>query len=175
MDNRPGWRALQDPEYKAVWDQFYERFQFRAGISSADWPGIREPTPSITFDLFGIVDRPRLASAVQAINSEALRCFIWEMPDIREMLVLDWQHSAYWLNPAVESLQPPDDPINGYPTVHPDGDYYSFLSPDMREGTFGHPWERTICVMGDRLINSLGTSFALWLPVLRINGEPING
>ena len=67
----------------------------------------------------------------------------------------------------------PDDPVNGYPTVYPDGDYYCFFSPDMSEGTFGHPWEQSLCVIGDRLIKSLGQSPSLWLPTLRINGVSV--
>ncbi|MBM7472480.1 hypothetical protein JOE66_002114 [Subtercola frigoramans] len=156
-----------------MWDQFREKFGFRADIRASGWPAIREPTPSITFDLSGIPEGPRFASAVAAINTEALRCFVWVMPDIAELLVLDWNHEAYWLKPELESLLPPEDPINGHPTVHPNGDYYSFLNPDMTEGTFGHPWEQSICVMGQRLIDSLGKSFALWLPVLRVNGVPV--
>jgi hypothetical protein len=42
----------------------------------------------------------------------------------------------------------PDWP--GY--VYPDGDYYLYLTGDMRLGTFGHPWERTLCVFGEALL-----------------------
>lgn len=30
----------------------------------------------------------------------------------------------------------------------PDWDYYLHLTEDLRLGTFGHPWEQTLCVFG---------------------------
>ena len=171
--SRPGWRVLDDLEYGSVWDRYYERFAFKASIDPWGWPSIKEPTPSITLDLSVIPDGPKRASAFWALNAEAFRCFVWALPDVKEMLVLDWQHDAWWFDRALEaSTLQRDDPINGHPTVYPDGDYYSFLSPDMTEGTFGHPWERTLCIIGDRLIDSLGKFLSVWLPISRINGAP---
>ncbi|MEU5671031.1 DUF2716 domain-containing protein [Micromonospora sp. NPDC047753] len=34
-------------------------------------------------------------------------------------------------------------------------DYYAFLTEDMTEGTFGHPWEQTLCVFGSHLMPKL--------------------
>lgn len=83
-------------------------------------------------------------------------------------MVLDWQHAAYELVPAIEILDDaPKDQVNGYPTVYPDGDYYAFLTPDFSEGTFGHPWEPSLCVIGSRLVDTLGRSLATWLPIKR--------
>ena len=65
----------------------------------------------------------------------------------------------------------PRDPINGYPSVFPDGDYYAFAGPDLNEGTFGHPWEPSLCVFGHRLVASLGAALATWLPVKRMRSE----
>ena len=56
--------------------------------------------------------------------------------------------------------------------VYPDGDYFAFLSEDFSEGTFGHPWEKTICVLGERLVRSFGRSLETWLPIKRENGRP---
>jgi hypothetical protein len=41
-------------------------------------------------------------------------------------------------------------------TPLPNGDYYIFLSEVFRTGTFGHPWEETMCIFGDRLLHGLG-------------------
>lgn len=54
--------------------------------------------------------------------------------------------------------------------VYPIGDYYAFLTEDFSEGTFGHPWEQTLCVIGHRLGATLGWSLETWLPVKRRNG-----
>jgi hypothetical protein len=54
----------------------------------------------------------------------------------------------------------------------PNGDYYTFARPDFSEGTFGHPWEQTLCVFGPRLVKTIGRTLSTWLPAKRINGKP---
>ncbi|MEV8250172.1 DUF2716 domain-containing protein [Microbacterium sp. NPDC076768] len=170
---RPGWRAMSDEEKNHTWDRFYEKFDFRASPYASDWPSIIEPTPSVTFDLSAPSIGPDLPLAFAALNAEALRCFVWALPEISELSALDWQHTAWWFNPRLDDAPTQwDDLERSQPTVFPDGDYFAFLNTDMSEGTFGHPWEQTLCVMGDRLIDTLGKSLALWLPVLRVNGKP---
>ncbi|MFB4279141.1 DUF2716 domain-containing protein [Nonomuraea sp. MTCD27] len=39
--------------------------------------------------------------------------------------------------------------------MFPNGDYYVFLSEDRTNGTFGHPWEQTLCIFGTSLIPEL--------------------
>jgi len=91
-------------EYDALWSRFSEHFGFRAGVDPAAWPAIREPTPSMTFDLGIVPDGPQRGAAYDAINAEALRAFVWAMPDRRELVVLDWQHPAYRFRPANQAL-----------------------------------------------------------------------
>ncbi|GAB3774366.1 hypothetical protein GCM10027600_36810 [Nocardioides ginsengisegetis] len=57
--------------------------------------------------------------------------------------------------------------------VYPDGDYYAFLTSDFTEGTFGHPWEKTLCVIGEGLGASLGRSLETWLPIKRRDGSTV--
>jgi hypothetical protein len=151
-----------------LWDRFETTFGFRAGTAPSDWPAITEPTPSVTFDLGNIPDGPMRASAFDAINAEALRAFVWSLPDAPELVVLDWQHPGYAFRPAAQALTV--DARWEIP-VYPDGDYYAFLAPDYTHGTFGHPWEKTLCVMGERLVASLGQSLSTWLPVKRVKNR----
>jgi hypothetical protein len=44
------------------------------------------------------------------------------------------------------------------------------MTPDFAEGTFGHPWEQSLCVVGERLVETLGRWLTAWLPVLRRDG-----
>lgn len=162
------WTELPMADYEPLWSSFESRFGFRAGVSEDAWPAIREPTPSLTFDLSVVEDGPQRGAAYDAINAEALRCFVFALPDIAEWFVLDWQHPAYRFRPSVQAQTwQPEWRV----PVYPDGDYYAFLTPDMAEGTFGHPWERTLCVFGERLLGTLGTSLATWLPLRRRDGE----
>lgn len=89
------------------------------------------------------------------------------LEDCHELSTLDWQHLAYRFVPANQALT---WQVEWKIPIYPDGDYFAFLSEDYAEGTFGHPWEQTICVMGERLIDSLAQTWATWLPVKRQNG-----
>ncbi|WP_399171330.1 DUF2716 domain-containing protein [Streptomyces sp. TLI_171] len=61
----------------------------------------------------------------------------------------------------------------GWPlSPYPDGDYFVFLAEDLRFGTFGHPWEHSLCVFGDDLLNAVQDDLHQLLPVvLRRNGK----
>lgn len=163
------WTELDPAAYDDVWARFERRFGFRPGTTPDAWPAIREPNPSLTFDLSGIEHGPQRGSAYDAINAEALRSFVWAMPDRRELIALDWHHPAYSFRPADQALT---WRAEWRIPVYPDGDYFAFLTDDLSEGTFGHPWEQTLCVIGERLCSSLGRSFATWLPIKRRNGLP---
>ncbi|HET6153634.1 MAG TPA: DUF2716 domain-containing protein [Marmoricola sp.] len=158
------WVELNENDYRHTWSRFSDRFSFRASTTPDGWPAIKEPTPSVTFDLSTITDGPQRGAAYDAINTEAVRAFVWALPDIDYWLALDWQHPAYRFRPSVHALTwKPDWAI----PVYPDGDYFSFLTPDMTCGTFGHPWERTLCVFGEPLVQTLGLSLGTWLPTKR--------
>jgi Protein of unknown function (DUF2716) len=164
------WQQLDDADYDRYWAKFESSFGFRAGVGPESWPAIREPAPSITLDLSVIRDGAERGAAYDAINAEALRAFVWALPEVSELIVLDWQHSAYRFKPAVQALIWRAEWIV---PVYPNGDYYAFLGEDFSEGTFGHPWEQTLCVVGERLIESLGQSLSTWLPIARRDGQPI--
>lgn len=81
-------------------------------------------------DLSIIRDGPERGAAYDAINAEALRAFVWSMPEASELVVLDWQHPCYRFNPAAQAL------ISGAEwkvPVYPNGDYYAFLREDFSE------------------------------------------
>jgi hypothetical protein len=167
---RAAWKQIDDESYREVWDRFDEKFEFHPS-GGKPLPVIRDPTPSVTFDL-SIPAGPQFASAMAAIEAEALRCFVTELSDVDVLFVLDWQHPAYEFRPAIEALDiQPKDFVNGYPSVYPNGDYYAYLAPDFSEGTFGHPWEPSLCVIGPRMIDSLARSLSTWLPIKRVDGR----
>lgn len=134
-----GWTPLTEDEYDVVWDRFYEQFSFRPSVSAADWPSIREPSPSITFRF--AYDDAQEDEKYESWALERLR----EVTDPDSALyALDWQHESFWFQPheATAFEIPP----------FPNGDYYIFLTQDFSAGLFGHPWEQTICLFGDGLI-----------------------
>lgn len=132
------WVTLTQNEYDKVWDSFYEKFRFNPTIHIENFPGILEPSPSLTYEIsdnFGdernIVDlENKVLSALRSQSSQKEKIY-----------VLDWQHECYWFYPH-KNFQKWLIPIL------PDGDYYIFLAEDFRFGIFGHPWEWTSCVWG---------------------------
>ena len=156
-------------DYDAPWAAFESRFGFRPSTIADGWPAIREPLASVTFDLSDISDGSERGAAYDCINAEALRAFVCALPNSPELVVLDWQHQAYRFRPAVQAMT---WQAEWAVPVYPDGDYYAFFTEDFGEGTFAHPWEQTLCVVGDRLMASLGRTLATWLPVKRRGGDP---
>jgi len=161
------WTRLEEPEYNTIWDAFYKRFEFTP-TGGRPLRAIRDPAPSVTFDIRGI------SEAVAAdVETSARRAFIADFGSDVEVLVLDWQHDAFRVRPGQEA--PVAIGADGFPLVPPvlpDGDYYIHATPDLENGTFGHPWEPSLCVFGTKLTLSLGSELRAVLPVLRESGVP---
>lgn len=80
------------------------------------------------------------------------------------LFALDWQHTSYRFAPqGVGGPGQPAWPLSPYP----DGDYFIFLSEDFRFGSFGHPWEESICLFGEELLDAASAE------VDRVLGPPI--
>jgi Protein of unknown function (DUF2716) len=64
---------------------------------------------------------------------------------------LDWHHQTYRCRPyRIRDEEAPDEM---WPTeIYPDHDYHVWLVEDLRYGTFGHPWEASLCVFGEELL-----------------------
>jgi hypothetical protein len=48
--------------------------------------------------------------------------------------------------------------------VFPDADYVAHMEQDLRWGTFGHPWQESLCIWGAGLVDSFGAELLTWLP-----------
>ncbi|MET8234864.1 DUF2716 domain-containing protein [Micromonospora sp. NPDC005298] len=163
---QPAWEPISMDSDDTYWTPFSERFDFRPGMQS--WPAITEPVPSVTIDLGPIFSssQPQFAAGADAVNGLALLALVRALDHDTSVVVLDWQHQTYRFWPHRFACQPdPQWPT----TVFPNGDYYIFLTEDMSTGTFGHPWEQTLCVFGEPLVSTLVPMLTAWLPVKRSN------
>ena len=81
------------------------------------------------------------------------------------MYVLDWQHDCYFVNPM--SFDPFKKHLefkyNRYISPIPNGDYYIFITKDLENIWFGHPWEKTVTLIGAKLIKTFLDSRPLFL------------
>jgi hypothetical protein len=135
-------RTLTDPEYGKVWDTFEDRFDFRPSVNGP-FPAISEPPQSITFSLAPNVDDEMLSELQTAIFD----AFAVTGAFTDEIYYLDWQHKCY----ALDSGSAKNSWTNGFP----DGDYAILLAKNMLSGTFGHPWECSICFFGDQFVSAI--------------------
>lgn len=168
---RAEWRRLSEPEHAEVWERFYEKFDYRpeGGLTRL---AIKEPVPSVTFDLRGCEEGGEFAAAVEAIESEALRSFVDALADVEALFVLDYNHPSFEVRFREERRERwPVGLWSPMPGVYPDGDYYAYLTPDFTEGTFGSPTEPSLCVFGPRLVGSLAMALSDWLPIKRVDGD----
>lgn len=156
------WQPLPDDE--SLWQRFERDFEFRLEHQRGAGPAIREPAGSVTFDLspiFHAGDQEAFDAAEHRFNDEVLEAFRRVFAE--DLVVLDWQHPTYRLSPPKLVT-----PVRGwYLRPFPNGDYYMFLTEDMSQGTFGHPWEQTLCVFGADLVADLVPRLSTWLPVKR--------
>ena len=60
------------------------------------------------------------------------------------MVALNWHHPSWLYSPALNAVRYPN-PLNLPVPAFPDGDYYAHTEPDLRWGTFGHPWQESLC------------------------------
>ncbi|MEV0698398.1 DUF2716 domain-containing protein [Saccharopolyspora sp. NPDC050389] len=152
-------RHLTEPERADAWNRFDAEFDFRPSVQV--FPAIAEPSPSVTWSLDALHDDPgdrELDRLVDLVQDGLAAC---SAPG-EALLILDWQHTCYGLRPdlpATDMFLPrvlEGRSREGWPfSPYPDGDYYIFLAKDLRFGTFGHPWEHSLCVFGAELLDAI--------------------
>jgi hypothetical protein len=152
------WRPI---DYDEAWAPFDARFEFKPDYYERNVPAIRMGASCLVVDLDPVFlhEGPRFAAGLRAINAAALRAFVWLAEEV-ELVALDWQHPSYRYSPAGLAL---GDGRWAVP-VFPNGDYYAHMTSDLAWGTFGHPWQQTLTIWGDELIESLGAELLTWLP-----------
>ena len=165
------WTILTDKEQNEIWDRFYKDFSFRPSTAKRDFPGISEPTPSVTFDISNIY-----CDKAFALNKNLQENFLKVFQNITNnddwIYALEWQSSCYKFFPhkpfdLVCHYEGCSEPMEWIIPILPDGDYYIFLTQDLKSGVFGHPWEKTMCIFGENLLQELNQNMP------KIFGKPI--
>ncbi len=164
------WKELVDPEREEAWELFYKVLQFRPGMKKCDWPGIHEPDASTTYSISHAYEVEDLYLPRTNDLCTKIKLALMECTDPQDFVyALDWQHPCYkfWPHEPFPFETEDDWPI---PPL-PNGDYYSFVSPDLTFGVFGHPWEQTMCVFGAKFMRAVDNHLPdLFTEVVRRNG-----
>lgn len=169
-----------------VMSAFRQRFSFRPSTRPGDWPSIAEPAPSVTLDL----SPTWTSSGRMAFDPDELilRLLVAAFPAAERLVAIDYNHSAWWFWPHRFSAVSRDSPYSPaeVPEVmvapeafmaadswpmhpFPNGDYSIVMSEDMTSGTFGHPWEQTLCIFGTGPVEASTMLTSSW-PVTRYRG-----
>ncbi|MFF5924435.1 DUF2716 domain-containing protein, partial [Streptomyces flavochromogenes] len=161
---------LSDAEERRIWDRFNEKFSFQPSMSPSKWPAIKEPGASVTWSLATLPDEPdyeRLDRLVAVVEQGLSSC----VGPSGTLFALDWQHPSYRFVPQeVGGPGQPAWPLSPYP----DGDYFIFLAEDFRFGSFGHPWEESLCLFGEELLDVAATEVDKVLgPPIRRSGKAV--
>ncbi|WP_326999983.1 DUF2716 domain-containing protein [Dactylosporangium sp. NBC_01737] len=157
-----GWDVAPPDRYDELWAPFIARYGFVPGAV----PAIDEPTPSVTFDLSGFftaAEQSAFTATERAVNALALLAMTRVFGPDERVVALDWEHDCHWFHPHVQAVSA--EPL--WRLVVPNGDYYAFVSEDASTGTFGHPWEQTLCVFGRPMLDALAPLLAPLLPIIR--------
>jgi hypothetical protein len=148
---------ISEADYKNVWDWLYAQLRFIPSTRSIDWPSIRTDKRYLKFKidfLWGTGYSPLIHSN---FVQKAIEAFIDITIPGEEIYALDWRHECYYYDPRKLSVHGMLDDGSSIPKISfiPDGDYYIFVTKDFENIWFGHPWEKTITVLGDKLIAAL--------------------
>lgn len=145
------WIPLKDKELKFAWKTFAREFKFKPSISR--FPAFQALSPYITYDISAYFEDSFLLHADEDLEKKALLSFQENITGTDEyMLALDWQHECYWITPYGSFEK--DEFGEWKVPVLPNGNYYFFLSKEMNWGLLGHPWEQSITIFGEGLIDS---------------------
>lgn len=144
-----------------LWDRFYATFDFKP--STTYRPGITEPAPSATWHVHAH-HRP-FPDIPQRLDAIVQRGLLAATEPGEFVYWLEWQSDGFRYDPRRTGLpgRPPRPGLGTYPH----GDYYLHLTDDLRLGTFGHPWEQTLCVFGQPLLRTVEVELTVLL------GEPL--
>lgn len=147
---------LNAKEYKGIWDWVYNELSFSPSVHAGDWASIKTKMPfhkfSIDFLWRGPYDQKRHAGFMK----KAIDTFITITHKGDTIYAFDWQHEGFHYDPRelrVDGLLDSESSINVISFI-PDGDYYIFITKNLQNNWFGHPWERSITLIGETLISA---------------------
>jgi hypothetical protein len=138
-------RNIDEKEQCEVWDKFYNLFNFKP--STTIFPGISTSRPELKFDIENCYSK--VYPFVQ-LEQWALKLFRNITKPTERLYALDWHHQCYDFDPRQKMEKDKFD--EWIVPVFPNGDYYIFLTKDFKNVWFGHPWEKTITLIGQEIV-----------------------
>ncbi|MGO1059230.1 DUF2716 domain-containing protein [Planococcus sp. FY231025] len=142
------WQELSAEENHFVWERVYNEFYFEPSIHV--FPGFQVPKPFITYNIFSLADFEKNLESFADLEAKVRWVFQGLIAPDEYIYALDWQHAGYRMNPHLEMRR--NEWNEWLVPLYPDGDYYFYLQKDFEWGYLGHPWEGTITLFGEKLL-----------------------
>lgn len=150
-----GWHRLNCDERDDYRDGFYEAFGFSPHARQNNGSCFREPCPSVTWDLSGVLqvaEQQREPLAAE-LTLKVLSAFQRVTTPGDTLLAIDvlkfYEHYAF----DPHRLATGDRKQWAHPVL-PDDTFSVFLARDYRFGVVGDPVQQTLCVFGQALIDA---------------------
>lgn len=146
---RVGWREMSRGQEDDAWNIYKEKVGYPAATDFST------PQPSFTWDVSPMFlwDKEKFDRLEADLTLKTLQALQQVTPAGEEVLALDWNHPCYFFDPhgGVSDASPSSWAV----PVLPNGDHYLFLAQDFRFGLIGNCVDRTICVFGQPLLDTL--------------------
>ena len=94
------WMKFTDKESDQIWDRVYSDFEFSPSISI--FPSFKVPSPFVTYDISHYFGESIYLNVYDDLEEKALLVFKENTAANEYIMVLDWQHECYWVNPHIE-------------------------------------------------------------------------
>jgi hypothetical protein len=154
----PAIRPVGEAEYDDLVNRFKRRFAFNA--SMRQFPGVTEPEESITWS--------NVLDAADEVGPAVRRALTACVQPGELVFFADPYHQGSAAD--LHRVGGPGQPRWNASAIA-DGDYAINAPYDLRFGTFGHPWEDSLCVWGVDLLAEVSDELDALLPRLRTGGK----
>lgn len=139
------WKPMHGPTMDKVWDWFYKEFEFRPSVYPQDWPSIHPQVHHFKLDISAIFEDYPSEAQLEAFEDLCKVIFLRLTRPGDLLYALDWQHDCFEFNPRMGWTESE----SRYISIFPDGDYHIFLTSDLGNLWFGHPWEQSVTLVGE--------------------------
>lgn len=147
------WIKINEKEENEIWDKIYNDLKFKPSVHPNDWPSLQISAPYMKYDVSDIYKDNKYEELYKDLEEKMENIFVECTKENEYVLALDWQHQCYYFNPRIESIR---DEFGEWPVpIFPNGDYYFFIQKEFKWGFLGHPWEKSISIFGEELIQSI--------------------
>ncbi|PBQ32984.1 hypothetical protein CNR22_14770 [Sphingobacteriaceae bacterium] len=151
------WTTISQNDSDKIWEKFDNDFSFNPSVDPTNWPSIKTDKPNIKLSIADLWGDNYDETKWFFLIKKGINSFVSISNPHEEIIVLDWQHKCFYVNPrniTVDAMLPTDKSSTVVPSFVPNGDYYIFITIDFENIWFGHPWEKTITIIGDKLIKA---------------------